>query len=130
MDPIALVCALAFFPGVRTADFSQPRGFVVMDAPFGSGSPARKGDRITINFAVKSLAGEDIADSDKRGLPYTFRIGDAGNDRLLEIVTQGMRDHASRIAILSSTVAYGADAPDFVTRNQDLLVTVTTIAKN
>lgn len=52
---------------------------------------AVKGDVVQFHFLVKDMTGRTIADSDARGLPMTIRLGDPGNDPLLETVAFGVK---------------------------------------
>jgi hypothetical protein len=45
----------------------------ITEAP-GSGDPAEEGDRVTVHFQVSDGFGKEIADSRKRGLPYTAEL--------------------------------------------------------
>ncbi len=78
-----------------------------VDNPVGSGKPIQDGDVVVIHFLVKKASGESVADSKKRGLPYTFKIGAAGNDPLLDLVVKGMRVGGIRTGRMPAKDAYG-----------------------
>jgi FKBP-type peptidyl-prolyl cis-trans isomerase len=100
------------------------------DKPAGSGPPSKKGDIVTIQFLVTKKGGPDLADSKKRGLPYTFRIGDAGNDPLLDLVVKGMKIGAVRTATVLGKDAYGpGGAPPVISANDTLIVTITLLRR-
>jgi FKBP-type peptidyl-prolyl cis-trans isomerase len=107
----------------------QVRPFVV-DKPAGSGEPVKAGEIVTIQFLVKKLSGEDVADSKKRGLPYTFKIGAPGNDRLLDLVVTGMKPGGVRTQTVAAKDAYGPKgAPPVIAPTDTLIVTITLIGR-
>lgn len=109
----------------------QPPPFVPVfeDKPAGSGPPAKAGDLVTIQFLVRGKMG-DIADSKRRGLPYRFRIGEPGNDPLLELVVKGMKVGGTRTGSVPAKEAYGAAGVPPLIKPQDMLqVTVTLLSR-
>jgi FKBP-type peptidyl-prolyl cis-trans isomerase len=42
----------------------------------GDGLPAQLGDRVTLHFVVRTLDGKELANTFKRGMPYTVELAD------------------------------------------------------
>jgi FKBP-type peptidyl-prolyl cis-trans isomerase len=109
---------------------AEPTGPKFTDNPSGYGSPSKKGDIVTIQFLVKRKGGPDLADSKKRGLPYTFKLGEPGNDPLLDLVVKGMKIGAVRTTTLQGKDAYGAaGAPPLINADDTLIVTITLLRR-
>ncbi|HWA82347.1 MAG TPA: FKBP-type peptidyl-prolyl cis-trans isomerase [Fimbriimonadaceae bacterium] len=100
-----------------------------VDKPTGYGSPVAVGDTVTIHFLVKKQTGEEVANSKKRGLPYTFKIGAAGNDPLLDLVVKGMKVGAVRTYTISAKDAYGPGGAPPVISPKDMLVATVTLLR-
>ncbi len=67
----------------------------------GAGLAAAAGDRVTVHFVVRTQEGKELANSYKRGMPYTVEIGEAGSFWLT--VLDGVRvGGTSRLAANSS----------------------------
>ncbi|HTQ08719.1 MAG TPA: FKBP-type peptidyl-prolyl cis-trans isomerase [Fimbriimonadaceae bacterium] len=92
------------------------------DGPAGSGEPVTDGEIVVIQFLVEKSTGERIADSQKRGLPYTFKIGETGNDPLLDRVVKGMRVGGVRTGTVSAKDAYGPEGMPPLIKPDDSLV--------
>jgi FKBP-type peptidyl-prolyl cis-trans isomerase len=108
----------------------QPTGPKFADNPKGYGNPSQSGDVVTIQFLVKRKNGPDLADSKKRGLPYTFKIGEPGNDPLLDLVVKGMKVGAVRTATVRAVDAYGSEgAPPLIAGTDTLVVVITLLRR-
>lgn len=106
---------------------AQPR---FLDQVVGTGSPAAKGDVVVIHFLVTDTKGGTIADSQKRGLPYTFKLGEKGNDPLLELVVPGMRPGGKRSGSLLAKDVYGpAGVAKVIAPGDTLKFTITLLRK-
>lgn len=101
-----------------------------VDKRAGSGSPVLVGDVVTIHFLVQRRNGQDLADSKKRGLPYTFKVGAKGNDPLLDMVVKGMKAGGTRMATIAAKDVYGpAGAPPVISGQDTLVVTITLLRR-
>lgn len=101
-----------------------------VDKPTGYGDPVKDGDIVVIQFLVKKHGGETVADSKKRGLPYSMKIGEAGNDPLLDMVVKGMKVGAVRTGTVKAKDAYGpAGAPPIVSAADLLDITITLLRR-
>jgi|GEM_PF-3637144 len=146
------VCTLAIQKGPPTTPIPAPKtvqkaphskrkvhqhksAAVVKKSPYadklaGWGEPVKDGDVVEIQFVVTKSTGERLADSKKRGLPYTFKIGAAGNDPLLDMVVKGMRVGGVRTGTVEARDAYGPDGMlPAIKPDDSLLVTVTLVRR-
>lgn len=72
----------------------------------GSGAPVVVGERVTVHFLVGTPEGNELANSRKRGLPYTFVVSAEPGDLLSRVVT-GMRPGGIRRASIPPDRGYG-----------------------
>lgn len=73
----------------------------------GSGAAVVAGDRVTIHFLVSTSTQSELANTRKRGLPYSFVVTAEPND-LLSRVCLGMRPGGIRFATVPPGRAFGA----------------------
>lgn len=117
-------------PSAPKASVATPVQIKFLDQPAGSGKPVTKGDVVIIHFTIQRRNGPELADTRKRGLPYTVKIGEAGNDPLLDLVLKGMKAGGTRSATIPARRAYGAEgAPPIILPNDTLLVKVTLLRR-
>jgi FK506-binding nuclear protein len=101
----------------------------VVDKGGGWGEPVKAGDLVTVQFVVRR-GSVNLADSKRRGLPYTFRVGAKGNDPLLDVVVRGMKVGITRTASVAAVAVYGAHGvPPLISGKDDLSVTINLIGK-
>lgn len=123
MFAAVLACALAL--QTPPVPVPKPAPFTFADKPAGWGKPVGKGELVTIQFVVTGKGGREIANSRKRGLPFTLRIGMKGVDPLLDLVVRGMKPKAVRTATIIARVAYGPNGvPGVIPPNEKLTVVV------
>ncbi|MCC7435301.1 MAG: FKBP-type peptidyl-prolyl cis-trans isomerase [Methanoregulaceae archaeon] len=72
----------------------------------GSGNGVVVGDRVTIHFLATTPEGNELANSRKRGLPYTFVVTAEPYD-LLSRAAIGMRPGGIRLASFPPERAFG-----------------------
>ncbi|HVT13077.1 MAG TPA: FKBP-type peptidyl-prolyl cis-trans isomerase [Fimbriimonadaceae bacterium] len=107
----------------------KPKPPPFVDKPAGYGTPVTTGDVVIVQFLVKKQSGEEVANSKKRGLPYTFKIGAPGNDPLLDLVVKGMKVGAVRTYTVSAKDAYGPGGAPPVISPKDVLVAIVTLLR-
>lgn len=122
---IALLAGIQTPQGGPTIPVGPKRpAMTFSDQPVGTGSPVGVGDRVTIHFQVRKGKIE-LADSKKRGLPYTFEVGSKGSDPMLDVVVRGMRQGGTRRASLTGAAGYGdKGAPPLIQPTDMLTVTI------
>ncbi|MDR3688572.1 MAG: FKBP-type peptidyl-prolyl cis-trans isomerase [Fimbriimonas sp.] len=89
------------------ADVRAPNGVVVSDDHIGGGKLLEAGDKITIQYRVWDSLNREIANSTKRGLPYTLIVGMRNSDPLVSVALPGMR--AGGIRTVSVPAEYFPD---------------------
>mgnify|MGYP000935198444 CR=1 FL=1 len=72
----------------------------------GSGNAVAVGDRVTIHFLAATPEGNELANSRKRGLPFTFVVTAEPYD-LLSRAAIGMRPGGIRLAAFPPERAFG-----------------------
>jgi len=98
------------------------------DVRAGTGAPVVVGDRVTVHFLVVSQTKDELANSRKRGLPYTFVVSPEPTD-LLSRIALGMRLGGSRLAPIPAERAYGAAGlVPIVPQNANLEITLNLIS--
>lgn len=91
----------------------------------GTGSSVAIGQRLTVNFLVTDVAGSELANSKKRGLPYSFRFEHSDSNLFCQLVN-GMRVGGQRRVHIPAEAAFGANGlPPIIPGNVDLVVVVT-----
>jgi hypothetical protein len=99
MDFLSVALQCSFLPVTVGASPS-----VVLEAPgcvvqAGTGEAAKSGDRVTIDYCIQDENGKEIANSERRGIPYTFDLFSAPGDLLLNGAALGARSGEERIMI-------------------------------
>ncbi|HZH98558.1 MAG TPA: FKBP-type peptidyl-prolyl cis-trans isomerase, partial [Fimbriimonadaceae bacterium] len=81
----------------------------------GTGTPAKPGDRVTVHFVIRNMEGAVLADSERRGLSYTFVAGTSKIPRVLAEGVLGMKVGETRVVSAQPDALYGnAGSPPFV----------------
>jgi FKBP-type peptidyl-prolyl cis-trans isomerase len=93
----------------------------------GNGAALQPGDVATVNFRVCVRGGKELADSVKRGLPYSFVVGDRGVVRMWSEAVAGMSVGGERRLEIPPGRAYGTEGvrgivPPGVTLDVDVWV--------
>ena len=93
------------------------------DLSTGDGKTAREGGRITIEFMASTLRGRELANTEKRGLPYIFPFKKEPD--IWTRMVAGMKVRGTRLLMLTPEAAYGAKGvPGIVPPGEPLLVWV------
>jgi hypothetical protein len=93
---------LGWMPDV---DISAPIGATQeVRLMFGEGN-AKPGDIVTLNARLEDQSGRVRSDSEARGLPLAFRLGDLDNDPLLDRAVRGMG--SGGVCVMFSTFESG-----------------------
>ena len=89
----------------------------------GYGDRAEVGDRVTVHFLVQDAVGRTLADTEMRGLPYTFLLGQEVSEPFWTKAVEGLRVGGSRVVTgpggafgISSTEAPGTNSVTIVVR--------------
>ena len=89
----------------------------------GYGDKAEAGDRVTVHFLVQDVGGTTLVDSEMRGLPYTFLLGQEVSEPFWTKAVKGLRVGGSRVVTgpggvfgISSNDASGTNTVTIVVR--------------
>ncbi len=96
MDFLSVALQCSFLPitvGATPAVNLDAPGYVLQA---GTGEPAKTGDRVTIDYNIQDDSGKEIANSERRGIPYTFELFAPPGDTLLNGATLGAREGEER----------------------------------
>lgn len=81
---------------------------VARDIVKGNGPAVQVGDVVTVNFEVRAKNGKELADTVKRGLPYSFVFGDTRGPAMWSDALRGMSAGGERWCVVAPDKAYGA----------------------
>lgn len=96
-------------------------GVFLRELEEGDGKLAREGARITIEFVASTLQGRELANTEKRGLPYVFPYRHQTD--VWTRMVKGMKVRGKRLVLLFPEAAYGPKGvPGIVPPNEPLLV--------
>jgi peptidylprolyl isomerase len=99
--------------------------FQISETIRGTGSGARDGDRITVDFTITTVDGKELANSQRRGLPFTLVLGDPNVSPFWWPALKGARKGCERQLTFSSDVVFGPEgAPPFVPHGAQLFGTI------
>lgn len=106
---------------------SQTPGLPTEELASGTGVMVATGQLVTLHFLIADETGVELANSKKRGLPYTFRFNDGSNDLFCRLLP-GMRVGGQRRVHVPFELAYGATGlPPIVPPNQPIVVVLTVL---
>jgi peptidylprolyl isomerase len=80
---------------------------IVDDVVFGAGDEVKMGDTITVHYIGTLQNGQEFDNSNKRGTPFTFTIGEGKVIKGWEEGIIGMKKGGKRILVIPSDLAYG-----------------------
>lgn len=93
----------------------------------GTGPEIALGQRVTVHFLVAAEDGHELANSRKRGLPYTFAHREESTDLFSRLVV-GMKVGGQRKVRLAPEEAFGSQGfPPIIPGNQPVIVVVTVL---
>lgn len=101
----------------------RAEGVFARELEVGQGKPAREGGRITVEFVASTLAGHEVANTEKRGLPFVFAYPHQPD--IWSRMVAEMNVGGSRLILLSPENAYGPKGvPGIVPPGEPLLIWV------
>jgi FK506-binding nuclear protein len=105
--------------GVKTV-----QGVTIDDKKLGSGQAAKNGDRVGMRYIGKLKDGGQIFDSNKKGKPFSFKLGAGEVIKGWEIGLQGMQAGGERRITIPAHVAYGSKKMGQIPANSALIFDV------
>ena len=103
MNIVSIIAAFALQTGstqAPPAPLELPNGVTVVEDHIGDGKLLEEGDKITIQYQVRDSLNRELANSTKRGLPYTLIVGTRNSDRLVSVALAGMHAGGMRTALV------------------------------
>jgi FKBP-type peptidyl-prolyl cis-trans isomerase len=80
---------------------------IVDDVTLGSGDAVKLGDTVTVNYVGTLQNGQEFDNSNKRGQPFTFTVGEGKVIKGWEQGIVGMKTGGKRILVIPSDLGYG-----------------------
>ena len=84
------------------------QGITIDDKKLGSGQAAKNGDRVGMRYIGKLQKDNKVFDSNKKGKPFTFKLGAGEVIKGWEIGVQGMTVGGERRITVPAHLAYGS----------------------
>ena len=105
------------------------QGVTLDDKKLGTGPAAKNGDRVGMRYIGKLQDGK-VFDSNKKGKPFTFKLGAGEVIKGWEIGIQGMSAGGERRITIPSSLAYGSKASGPIPANSTLVFDVKLLELN
>jgi len=80
---------------------------IIDDVIIGGGQEAKVGDTVTVHYVGRLQNGQEFDNSNKRGEPFTFTLGDGKVIAGWEQGVVGMKVGGERILVIPPDLAYG-----------------------
>lgn len=102
--------------GVKTV-----QGVVIDDRKLGSGQAAKNGDRVGMRYIGKLKADNKVFDENKKGKPFTFKVGSGEVIKGWDIGIAGMQVGGERRITIPAHLAYGSKKLPGIPSNSTLI---------
>ncbi|KAF2495310.1 hypothetical protein BU16DRAFT_386257 [Lophium mytilinum] len=106
------------------------QGVTVDDKKLGKGPAAKKGDRIGMRYIGKFAKDGKVFDSNKKGKPFTFKLGVGEVIKGWDIGVVGMTVGGERRITIPSKLAYGNKPPPGIPANAELIFDIKMMSVN
>jgi len=115
-----------------TASLTEADGdrLIVDDIVFGTGVEAAVGDTVVVHYIGRLSNGQEFDNSNKRGEPFTFTLGDGEVIAGWEQGVAGMKVGGERILVIPPTLGYGERNVGPIPANSTLIFALELIAIN
>jgi peptidylprolyl isomerase len=100
------------------------QGLVANDVRFGVGQPVEKGDTVVVHYIGTLQNGFEFDNSNKRGAPYTFTVGEGKVIKGWEEGIVGMKVGGARILVIPPHLGYGKDGFGPIPPNAPLVFSI------
>lgn len=98
------------------------QGVTIDDKKIGTGPAAKKNDRVSMRYIGKLDSNKKVFDSNKKGAPFTFKLGSGQVIKGWDIGVAGMQVGGERRITIPAHLAYGsAGAPPDIPKNATLV---------
>lgn len=103
-------------PGVKTV-----QGVTVDDKKLGTGQAAKSGDRVGMRYIGKLKSNNEVFDSNKKGKPFSFKLGTGECIKGWDIGVAGMQVGGERRITVPAHLAYGSKKMGVIPPNSALI---------
>jgi peptidylprolyl isomerase len=109
-------------PAVAIPAGGTPTALTKKDIVVGKGTPAKKGDTVSVQYVGSSWStGSEFDASWDRGQPFSFTLGQGGVIKGWDVGVAGMRPGGRRLLIIPPALGYGAQgSPPKIAANETL----------
>ena len=106
------------------------QGVTIDDKKLGTGPAAKSGDRVGMRYIGKLQKDNKVFDSNKKGKPFTFKLGAGDVIKGWEIGVQGMAVGGERRMTIPANLAYGKQNMGVIPPNSTLIFDVKLLEVN
>ncbi|KAK8154734.1 hypothetical protein IWX90DRAFT_392362 [Phyllosticta citrichinensis] len=107
----------------------QVQGITIDDKKLGTGPAAKKGDRVGMRYIGKLTNGK-VFDSNKKGKPFSFKLGGGEVIKGWDIGVAGMTVGSERRITVPAHLAYGKSALPGIPANSTLVFDIKMVSLN
>lgn len=100
------------------------KGLVATDVRYGTGDAVKKGNTVVVHYIGTLQDGYEFDNSNKRGTPYTFTIGEGKVIAGWEEGIIGMKVGGARILVIPPDFGYGEDGFGPIPGNAPLVFSI------
>ena len=132
VDPKAPHQQAALYDAISEAstDNGELTGLVINDVVIGDGSEASKGDTVTVHYIGTLETGQQFDNSNTRGTPFTFTLGENRVIAGWEQGVLGMKAGGERILVIPPGMAYGNKNVGPIPANSTLVFSISLLSIN
>lgn len=106
------------------------QGVTIDDKKLGTGPAAKPGDRVSMRYIGKLQKDNKVFDSNKKGKPFSFKLGAGEVIKGWEIGIQGMSTGGERRITIPANLAYGSKGVAGIPGNSTLIFDVKLLEVN
>ncbi len=111
-------------PPVSGTTVITASGLKYIDVKVGSGSEAKEGQTLTVQYTGYLTTGQKFDSSYDHGRPFSFRLGDGHVIKGWEEGLVGMKVNGKRRLLVPSSLGYGSKSKGSIPANADLIFDV------
>jgi len=100
------------------------RKLVIDDIVIGTGDPVKEDDLVTVHYIGTLQNGQEFDNSNKRGEPFSFKVGQGKVIKGWEEGIIGMKTGGQRILVIPSELAYGNQVVGPIPANSTLVFAI------
>ena len=97
---------------------------VIDDVVLGYGDPVEAGDTVTVHYIGTLTNGQQFDNSNKKGTPFTFTVGEGRVIEGWEMGLLGMQVGGERILVIPANLAYGSKQVGPIPPNSPLMFSI------